>query len=136
MVFEGRYANLAEIAAFVRQASSEAMLDDFAAYMVETAVDEACSNIIEHAYQGESEGQIEVTTQSSPVGLKVILRDFGLPFDPESVDDPDKELCLEDQPGHGLGLYFIRQWMDEVDFEFTPDRGNVLTMIKHREKKA
>lgn len=136
MVFEGRYANLAEIAAFVRQASNAAGLDDFAAYMVETAVDEACSNIIEHAYQGEGKGHIEVTTQPGPTGLKVILRDFGLPFEPEHVDDPDKELCLEDQPGHGLGLYFIRQWMDEVMFEFSPDRGNVLTMVKHREKKA
>ncbi len=135
MVFEGRYASLAKIAEFVRKASKDAGLDDFAAYMVETAVDEACSNIIEHAYQGEDNGNIEVTTQPGSTGLKIILRDHGQPFDPQAVDEPDKTLCLEDQPGHGLGLYFIRQWMDVVQFDFSPDRGNVLTMIKYREKK-
>jgi len=103
-------------------------------YMVETAVDEACSNIIEHAYQGEGKGDIEVTTRTSPAGLAVTLRDQGRPFEPDEILAPDVHVDLEDQPGHGLGLYFIRQWMDEVSFEFTPDHGNVLTMVKHREK--
>jgi serine/threonine-protein kinase RsbW len=104
--------------------------------MVETAVDEACSNIIEHAYGGEGLGVIEVTVGIGKNELTVSLRDFGRPFTPEEVPEPDIHAELEDQPGHGLGLYFIRKWMDEVKFEFSPEQGNVLTMVKHMGKKG
>lgn len=134
--FPGRYASLAEIADFVRQAAEELGLDDFGTYMVETAVDEACSNIIEHAYGGEGVGDIEVTVAIGKNDLTVSLRDRGRPFTPEEVPEPDVNADLEDQPGHGLGLYFIRKWMDEVRFEFSPEQGNVLTMVKHKGKKG
>jgi serine/threonine-protein kinase RsbW len=66
-------------------------------------------------------------------GLTVILRDYGRPFNPTSVPEPDLYASLEDRKIRGLGLYFIRQLMDQVRFEFTADSGNVLTMIKRKE---
>jgi anti-sigma regulatory factor (Ser/Thr protein kinase) len=134
--FPGRYASLAEIAGFVREAAAELGLDDFGAYMVETAVDEACSNIIEHAYGGEGVGDIEVTVRIGKNDLTVALRDHGRPFSPEQVPEPDIHAGLEEQPGHGLGLYLIRKWMDEVKFEFSPEMGNVLKLVKYKGKKS
>lgn len=133
--FPGRYDSLAEIARFVRQAAIEAGLNDFSTYMVETAVDEACSNIIEHAYGGESDRKIEVTCKDEANSLVVIIRDWGRSFEPERVPDPDLQTSLEDLPGHGLGLFFMRKWMDEVNFDFSP-KGNVLTMVKRKESAA
>jgi serine/threonine-protein kinase RsbW len=132
----GRYENLVKISAYVRQAAQEAGLDGFAVYSVETAVEEACSNIIEHAYGGEDRGEIECTCCVDEAGLTIRLRDHGKPFSPEKVPSPDVRAPLKKRQAHGLGLYIIRKWMDDVQFEFTPGCGNQLTMVKHKEKKT
>ena len=133
LIVPGYFENLSQIGAFVVQAANLAGLDDQAVYAVEMAVDEACTNIIEHAYGGEGRGDIECTCRINNNGLTVTLRDYGCPFDPTSVPEPDLYANLDNRKEGGLGLYFIRQLMDEVRFEFTPDTGNVLTMVKHRE---
>ena len=55
--FPGRFSSLAKIGRLVRQAAKEAGLNDKSAYDVELAVDEACTNIIEHGYGGEGKGR-------------------------------------------------------------------------------
>lgn len=135
MSFPACYKSLAEIAAFVRRAGEDAGLSNFDIYAVETAVDEACSNIIEHGYKGEGRGEITVTIRITRKALKVILKDGGRSFDPDSVPKPRLDAPLEERAAHGLGLYFIRQLMDEVKFDFHPT-GNTLTLVKLREKKS
>ncbi len=130
--FPGRYDSLAQIGDFIRGMSQKAGLGNFAAYSVEMAVDEACSNIIEHAYKGEDQGDINCTCKVNNEGLTIVLEDNGQPFEPEQIGDPDLTSNLDDRPTHGLGLYFIRQWMDEVTFEFKPGNGNRLTLTKRR----
>jgi len=132
--FPGRCDSLIGICEFVTRVAEDAGLSARAVYAVQTAVDEACANIIEHAYGGEGRGDIECTCHINNDGLTVILRDHGRPFDPASVPEPDLQSSLEDRREGGLGLYFIRQLMDEVRFEFSPEAGNVLTMVKHKEK--
>ena len=131
--FAGRYASLAAIGQFIAEAAEAAGFAAPAVHEVELAVDEACSNIIEHAYGSEGRGDIEVTYRINDKGLTVILRDRGHPFDPNSVAAPDLEAPLEERNGGGLGLHFMRHLMDEVRFDFTSNSGNVLTMFKRRE---
>jgi serine/threonine-protein kinase RsbW len=131
--FDGRYKSLANIADFVNRAGQEAGLDFNALYAIGTAVDEACSNIIEHAYQGEGKGQIECTCTITDEGLVIVLRDYGQPFDPDRILPPNRKMKLKDHPGHGLGLLFMRKMMDEVRFEFSHEEGNTLTMLKRKE---
>jgi len=133
--FPGRYSSLADIAIFIRQAAEEAGLEGFAIYAVETAVDEACSNIIEHGYQGQETGEIRCTTLTDAKGLTIILEARGRPFDPSSVPDPQLDVTLDERQAHGLGLFFMRQLMDEVTFS-TRGPVNVLTMLKHKEHKT
>ncbi len=130
LTFPGQFDSLALISEFVTRAAKAAGLDARAVYAVQTAVDEACSNIIEHAYGGEGRGTIECTCRINDDGLTVILRDHGRPFDPTSVPEPHLHASLEDRDRGCLGLYFMRRLMDEIHFEFTPDSGNVLTMVK------
>ena len=133
MVFPGRFESLSRISKFVVGAAGAAGLGEEAVYAVEMAVDEACTNIIEHAYGGEGRGDIECTCRINQDKLTVVLRDYGSPFDPSSVPEPNVNAALEDRDEGGLGLYLIRRLMDEVHFEFTLDSGNVLTMVKHKE---
>jgi serine/threonine-protein kinase RsbW len=131
--FPARLDSLAAISEFVTRAAEAAGLDARAVYAVQLAVEEACANIIEHAYGGEGRGDIECTCRVNENGLTVILRDYGRPFNPTSVPEPDLYASLEDRKIRGLGLYFIRQLMDQVRFEFTADSVKVLTMVKRKE---
>jgi anti-sigma regulatory factor (Ser/Thr protein kinase) len=131
--FPGRYESLAKIAKFVTQAAVQAGLNETAIFAVQMSVDEACSNIIEHAYGGENIGDIDCTCKIDSQGLTVILHDWGAPFDPEKVPEPDLTSPLEKRKEGGLGLFFIRKLMDEVHFEFSAEKGNTLTMVKRKE---
>ena len=138
MTYIARYENLADVRDFGGQASETCGLSRDSIYKVELAVDEAFTNIIEHAYGGESQEEIQCTCKIGEDGLTVTLRDCGHPFDPQSVPDPDLDASLEEREPGGLGLFFMRQLMDEVHFSFIPavaGKGgcNLLTMVKRRE---
>jgi serine/threonine-protein kinase RsbW len=129
--FPGRYDNLAKIRRFVSRCARQAGLDEKAVYAVKLAVDEACSNIIEHAYGGEDKGDIKCTCQISEGALTIILRDEGRSFDPEKVPEPRKDVPLKKIKPRGAGLYLIRQLMDEVVFDFSEGEGNTLSLVKY-----
>jgi serine/threonine-protein kinase RsbW len=129
--FPGSYKSLARIGGFVRKIAHDAGFEDFAIYSIELAVDEACSNIIEHAYQGEGKGIIRCTCSANETTLTIILKDKGQSFDPSNITRPNLSQNLDEREAHGLGLYFIRQWMDEVNFASNGSE-NVLTMVKRR----
>lgn len=114
----------------IHQAANTAGLDERSIYQVETAVDEACANIIEHAYGGEDQGDITIECLSKPGELTIKLIDQGKPFDPQQVEMPRMNLSLEDRPDRGLGLFFMRRWMDSIHFNFSEKTGNILTMVK------
>ena len=133
MTVPGRYESLSEISDFVTAAVREAGWDEDQIFHVQVAVDEACSNIIEHAYGPGHSGQVTVTCCVTGQGdLVITVHDHGRPFDPATVPDPPIGAELEDLPEGGLGLYFMRKLMDQVTFRFDREHGNVLTMVKRR----
>ncbi len=127
--FPGRYESLAKIAEFVIQAAKDAGMDDKAIYAVQLAVDEACSNIIEHAYGGEDKGDIECICEDSDNVLKVTLRDKAPCFDLDGVPDPILDVPLEKRKVGGLGIFLMRKMMDEVHYKTTAE-GNEMTLVK------
>jgi serine/threonine-protein kinase RsbW len=134
-IFPAQYESLAAIGQFIAAATEQAGFDACTAYQIQLAVDEACSNIIEHAYGGEGADVIECTYRIRREEFIVVLRDYGRPFEPETVPKPNLSANIEERPGGGLGLYLIRQIMDEVNFDFESGAGNVLTMVKRRNGK-
>jgi serine/threonine-protein kinase RsbW len=135
VTFSGQYENLAKISDLIVQQAKEAGLDEADIYAVDLAVDEAITNIIEHAYGGEGIGNIQCTCQVKEDGLTITLRDFGRPFNPEEVPAPNIKARLKDLRSGGAGLFLIRKMMDEVRFEFDPSTGNLLTMVKHKQPR-
>ncbi len=132
LIVPGQFERLTDIAAFITQAAREAGLNDDEVFHVEMAVDEACSNIIEHAYAARP-GDIDLVCSCPTVGqFEVVIRDSGQPFDPAEIPSPqiDTPADLDNLNEGGLGLYFMRKLMDDVRFEFVPGQGNVLTMLK------
>lgn len=132
--FSGKLDCLAEISTYIVQAAQKAGLDESQVYEVQLAVDEAATNIIEHAYCHAQDGIIQCSCEILPNGLKVILVDQGDPFDPDEVPEPVFTTDIEEVKPRGLGLYLMRKVMDEVRFDFSAKRGNTLTMVKYTKK--
>ena len=128
----GRYDRLEQIAKFIEQAGEAAGLDTVAICRCQLAVDEACTNIIEHGYQGEDRGPIEIECDGSAGELVITISDRARPFDAEAVPQPHLGDALEDVQVGGLGLFFMRQVMDAVEFT-REDDGNKLVLVKRRE---
>jgi serine/threonine-protein kinase RsbW len=130
LTFPGSYSSLVKIGEFVTQAAKSIGFDGFELYKIETAVDEACSNIIEHAYGQENIGDIVVSVVTDLEIITITLTDFGEPFDPKYVKQPDLDADLEVREDHGLGIYMMKQWMDVVIFDTNQEK-NVLTLVKY-----
>lgn len=130
--FTSKLDVLGEVCDFVTHSAKECGLNEAQVYAVQLAVDEAATNIIEHAYKGHSVGEFEITCQSLDEGIAVTLHDHGNTFDPESVPQPLLNVPLEELRSRGLGVFLIRKMMDQVEYEFSPERGNTLRMIKRK----
>lgn len=135
------FENLKKIGEFVRLACLVAGFNAAETYSVQLAVDEACSNIIEHAYRSVWEIQeIECTCAVDEEALYIQMHDFGEPFNPAKIPEPDTTAELALRSKGGLGLYFIRHLMDEISFQFVEkgdnqdaeSTGNFLLMVKYR----
>jgi anti-sigma regulatory factor (Ser/Thr protein kinase) len=98
------------------------------------AVDEACTNVIKHAYKNHTGLPIVVTCKIGATHLEITVQDYGEPADIHNIKPRPLD---EIRPG-GLGVYIIRSVMDEVSYSNLPDIGNRLVMSKFlpREKKA
>ena len=132
VTFPGRYDSLESISNFVKEAANKAGLDQKATYAVQLAVDEACCNIIDHAYGGEGIGDIQCSVQVGKDGLTVVLVDRGQPYSPDKVAPPKLDLPLSKVKPRGVGLYLMRKMMDKISYESTPESINILTMVKRR----
>ncbi len=130
--FPGNYQSLSKIGKFVVQAAREAGLDERKVYEVELAVDEACCNIIDHAYGGEDLGDMQCSVEVGEEKFTVTLRDRGRAFDPFSVPEPILNVPLEKVQRRGVGVYLMRRIMDELHFDTSPKNGNVLVMVKRK----
>jgi serine/threonine-protein kinase RsbW len=137
-VFLAVFKSLDEVRSFVAAEAEEYGLSPAAVYAVQLAVDEAFTNIVEHAYGGECQKQIECVCQRTDEGLVITLCDCGKQFNPLEVPDPNLEADLEEREIGGLGLFFIKNLMDDVTFTFIPQCGertgcNLLRMVKRKE---
>jgi anti-anti-sigma factor len=121
---------LAQITAFITAAAEHLGLDERATWQVQLAVDEAATNIIQYAYDPEHPGDIVVEWYVEDDRLVIQLCDHGRRFDPQAVEPPNLELPLEERQVGGLGIYLMTRLMDEVRFDFDPEAGNLLTLVK------
>ena len=130
--FPGNYQNLSEISEFVIKHAEQAGFSPSEVYAIQTAVDEASANIIDHAYGGENKGKITINVETIKDGIRLTLFDSGKPFEPDEIPEPDITSPLEVRKERGLGIYFMRQLMDKVQFNFSQSAGNKLTLIKYK----
>jgi serine/threonine-protein kinase RsbW len=119
------------MAQIVRAAAIDAGFDPSSVYEIETAADEAFSNIIDHAYCCEGIGTIELEILSEPEKLILHLRDHGMPFNPGKVKKPNTTAQIKDRKERGLGIHLMSCCMDEMQYKFESGI-NTLTLVKYK----
>jgi len=95
-----------------------------------SALGEAFNNIAIHSYANRPPGDVVVEISWTRDEIVMQITDDGQSFDPEQVELPD----LDALPEGGMGLFIIRSFMDEVDYQAGPP--NVLRLVKRRASRA
>ncbi len=127
LCFPARAAELKRVRDTVRESVEDCGCCAKSTADIVLATDEACQNIIRHAYRGDSDNVIELEVEHRGDCLVFSLADHAPAIDPNRV----KPRELEDLRPGGLGTHFIRRVMDEVEFLRPPSgRGNLLRMVR------
>jgi len=97
---------------------------------IELAVHEAVINAIMHGNKSSPDKQVEVRFVTEREALTVYVRDFGKGFDPSRLPDPtDTDNLLNPT---GRGIFYMRTFMDEVEYSLHPTGGSLVRMKKHK----
>ncbi len=96
------------------------------------AVDEACSNVVRHAYPYTDEGPVEISCRVKKKSIVVTIRDEGFRYEPNSYIEPKLARSIAERRGGGFGVMLIRKLMDEVEYRSRKNRNEIrLTKFKH-----
>lgn len=132
--FAARAEELSALRQAVRDATSAKVLPPLEAEKLVLAVNEACMNVIQHAYKGRPDGEIVVKLIDTGEDLEVSITDFAEPVAPEKIQP---RVLTDIRPG-GLGTHFMRELMDDVSYMSYDEEGivgNRLVMRKHKQEK-
>lgn len=127
--------NLALIREFVSNVGARAGLDSADVSKLELAVDEACANVIEHAYGHDTSQEVLIRATFDDEALRIDVEDTGRGFDPASIPQAELEKLIAERKSGGLGMRLIKRFVDEVHYEMEPGQKNKLHMVKRIKRK-
>ncbi len=129
LTIPSRTESLHQARDFVADQAREVGFDEELVGMIALAVDEACTNIIKHAYQYAKDQHIEINIEKMNGSFIISIADEGKSFDPSIIHAPDMKEYLSHFRRGGLGLHLMRSLMDKVDYN-SNGKKNVVRMIK------
>lgn len=125
-----RIETVAAAAAAVAEFVGRSGVSDDAAYGIDMAVREAVTNAVLHGNRQDENKTVELVLKSSPDAVEISVHDQGPGFNPEDVPDPTATENLLKTSGRGI--FFMRTFMDEVDWLIRPEGGTTVRMLKRR----
>ncbi|MBN1542493.1 ATP-binding protein [candidate division KSB1 bacterium] len=123
--------NLELIRAFVGLVANKVGFSEDDIGKIELATDEACTNVIKHAYDPKDQKALDVAIQIDYQKFTVLVTDHGKGFHPDEIKIPDMKEYLAELRVGGLGIYLMRTLMDEVDYKIRPGLSNQVRMVKY-----
>ncbi len=124
--------NLELIREFVSRVASKVGFDEDDVGKIELACDEACTNVIKHAYDQNKENKsLDVLIKIDFDRFTLVVTDHGKGFDPKNIKMPNMKQYLAELKVGGLGIYLMKTLMDEVDYEIKPGIKNQVKMVKY-----
>ncbi|HEX8288730.1 MAG TPA: ATP-binding protein [Pyrinomonadaceae bacterium] len=126
--------NLALIREFVGSIAQQSGMNAMDAGKLELAIDEACANVIEHAYGHDISKEVVIRARFDEETLRIDVEDTGNGFDPNAIKQEELEQLVNKRRTGGLGMRLMKTLMDEVHYEIEPGKKNELHMVKHLRK--
>ncbi len=122
---------LPPLQAFVAEAARSRGFAGKALGEIEVALEEAVTNVLDHAYEEGEEAAFDVTVESVPLGLALTVADRGIPYAPEAVAAYGAPRDIDEASSRGLGLFLMRNLMDEVSFRNLGPEGKETRLVKY-----
>jgi serine/threonine-protein kinase RsbW len=130
LTIESRYEFIEVVGSVTKCVTDLVGFDEDSANWVELSIRESVINAIKHGNSLVAEKPVEIRFTLETEALTVYVRDRGEGFDPTQVPDPlDPENLLNP---NGRGIFYMRTFMDEVEYSHHPQGGTVVRMIKRR----
>ena len=130
LILHNDIQQIPQLAGFVETVGHMASLSSSLTMSLNLALEEAVTNVILYAYPEGSDGLVDVEAIVHKDHLVFIISDSGKAFDPTAAPEADITLDVEDRPIGGLGIFLVRNIMDNVHYERV-DGKNILTMSKN-----
>lgn len=130
MTFPNKLKYSFMVQSFVREIAKMIGFSGDELEQIDIAIEESVSNIMVHA-SDEENPTFDIICEKIPGGIKIILKEMGIPFDPERVKKYELTKILDDLSTSGLGIYLIQKVMDELSFHNLGTQGKETVMIKY-----
>ncbi len=124
-------ANLSLVRDFVKKAAKDSGFNDETIGKIILAVDEACTNVIKHAYHYSNDGDIKIRAVFDKSKFKVIITDHGEPFNAKEIPEPNLQEYHRLKKVGGLGMFLMRKLMDEINYSTGNKTFNKVTLVKY-----
>lgn len=122
--------NLSEVREFILASWVSYGHDAKDGLKVALSVDEACTNIIKHAYHNSSNGVIKIAVNNQKKKFTIKIKDNGSHFNPNEVPEPNIPERQKNRKGGGLGMFLMKKLMDEVSYK-SNGKSNQLILVKY-----
>ncbi len=126
--------NLSMIRDFVKSIGMQSGMGDMEVARLELVVDEACANVMEHAYDADATKEVSIRAIVDDDSVQIVVIDSGKGFDPAAVEQLKLEELVSARRTGGLGMRIMKSFMDEVHYEMHPGVKNELKMVKRLNK--
>ena len=129
LILANDIAEISKLATFIDEIGEEFSLAPDVVFNLNLVLEEAVVNVINYAYPKEEHQSIYLSATLHDGSIVFVLTDTGKEFDPTQAPEADITLSAEERPIGGLGIFLIRQIMNEVKYQRI-DGKNVLTLEK------
>lgn len=131
LIVEADRMNLPEVQTFIDEQLEEARCPMLTQTTIDIAVEELFVNIASYAYgDGNGKAVVQVTVFEEPLSVEITFIDNGVQYDPLAKADPDTTLSAKERKKGGLGIFMVKNTMDNVSYEYK-DGKNILTIKKN-----
>ena len=130
LTLPSRIEAIDKAATAVAEVVTRSGMSEEGAFRIDMAVREALANAVIHGNKLDENKLVEITVKSSPDSLEVSVHDQGQGFNPDTISDPTKEENI--LKSSGRGIFFMRNFFDEVDWSISHEGGTTVRMIKRR----
>jgi serine/threonine-protein kinase RsbW len=129
ITISSRFENIELVQVIAEHLCENAGVDDDGSHWIGMAVREAVANAIKHGNKLDVRKKVHATFLLSGPELEIKISDEGEGFDPEKVSDPLNPQNL--MKTSGRGIFYMKTFMDQVQYSFNPDGGTSLVMTKN-----